>query len=115
MFKKPGPGKPDPLAQRMRKIADVSHEETTYKGATTNAKRSERKSTFKAATLTLISGERIDVVVKNVSETGARIEFLRDIILPDRVLLSEPTLRLRIWAYVAWQERGKAGLEFVKT
>ena len=55
------------------------------------------------------------MVVKNVSETGARIEFLRDITLPDRVLLSEPTLRLRLWAYVAWQERGKAGLEFVKT
>lgn len=115
MFKKPNPDKPDPLAQRMRKIADVSHEEVTYKGATTSEKRSERKPTFKAATLTLISGERIDVVVKNVSETGARIEFMRDLTLPDRVMLSEPTLRLRIWAYVAWQERGKAGLEFVKT
>lgn len=115
MFKKPGPDKPDPLAQRMRKIANVSHDETTYKAATPNSKRSERKSTFKAATLTFISGERIDVVVKNVSETGALVEFLRDVMLPDRVLLSEPTLRLRLWAYVAWQERGKAGLEFVKT
>jgi len=115
MFKKPNRDKVDPLAQRMRKIADVSHDETNYSHTATGKKRSERKATFKAATLTLISGERIDVVVKNVSDTGARIEFLRDVVLPDRVLLSEPTLRLKIWAYVAWQERGKAGLEFVKT
>jgi hypothetical protein len=74
-----------------------------------------RKPTFKAATLAFITGERVDVVVKNVSDTGARVEFLRDIQLPDRVLVSEPTMRLKTWAYVIWQTRGAAGLQFVKT
>jgi hypothetical protein len=50
-----------------------------------------------------------------ISNEGARIEFMREIPLPDRVLLSEPTLRLKTWAYVIWQTRGAAGLQFVKT
>ena len=115
MFKKPNSDKPDPLAQRMRKIADVPAEEVTYSSVTPGEKRSERKPTFKAATLSFLTGERVDVVVKNVSHTGARVEFLRYIELPDRVLLSEPTLRIKTWAYVIWQTRGAAGLQFVKT
>lgn len=115
MFKKPHTAKPDPLADRLRKIAGASAEETVYSTVTTGEKRSERKSTFKAATLSFITGERVDVVVKNVSDTGARVEFLRDIELPDRVMLSEPTLRLKTWAYVIWQTRGAAGLQFVRT
>jgi hypothetical protein len=116
MFKKT-PDRPDPLAQRMRKIADVPVQEVTYSSVTPtpDEKRSERRPTFRAATLALITGERFEVVVKNVSDTGARIEFMREVPLPDRVLLSEPTLRLKTWAYVIWQTRGAAGLEFVKT
>ncbi len=57
----------------------------------------------------------MDVVVKNVSATGARVEFLRDIQLTDRVMLSEPTLRIKTWTYVVWQTRGAAGLQFVQT
>ena len=50
-----------------------------------------------------------------LGDTGARVEFMRDVELPDRVLLSEPTLQLKTWAYVIWQTRGAAGLQFVKT
>ncbi|MEY2758520.1 MAG: hypothetical protein RIR33_2298 [Pseudomonadota bacterium] len=114
MFKKT-PDKPDPLAQRMRNIASVPAEEVNYSSVAPGEKRAERKPTFKAASLAFITGERVDVVVKNVSDTGARVEFMRDIQMPDRVLLSEPTLRLKTWAYVIWQTRGAAGLQFVKT
>ena len=115
MFKKAAPSKPDPLAERLRKIAHVPAEEVTYSSVKPGEKRFERKPTFKAATLSFITGERVDVVVKNVSDTGARVEFMRDVELPDRVLLTEPTLRLKVWAYVIWQTRGIAGLQFVKT
>jgi len=115
MFKKTAPAKSTPLAERLRKIADVQPDEVTYSSVHPGEKRSERKPTFKAATLTFITGERVDVVVKNVSDTGARVEFMRDMALPDRVLLSEPTLRLKTWAYVIWQTRGAAGLQFVRT
>lgn len=115
MFKKTTSGKPDPLAERMRKIASDSAEDMTYSTVSPGEKRAERKPTFKAASLTFITGQKIDVVVKNVSDTGARVEFMTDVSLTDRVLLSEPTLRLRTWAYVVWQTRGTAGLQFVKT
>lgn len=115
MFKKTDKKAIDPLADRVRKIAAVPVEETTYSSVATGEKRSERRPTFKIATLTMISGERVDVVVKNVSSTGARIEFLRDVTLTDRVMLSEPTMRIRTWAYVIWQTRGAAGLQFVAT
>lgn len=115
MFKKSDNKGSDPLANRMRKIAAVPVEETTYSSLATGEKRAEREPTFKSATLTMLSGERVDVIVKNISETGARIEFVRDVSLTDRVLLSEPTMRIKIWAYVIWQTRGAAGLQFVAT
>ena len=75
--------------------------------------RALRVPAFKSATVQLITGERLDVILKNISATGARVEFMRDIQLSDRVYLREPTLQLSVWAYVVWQERGVAGLEFV--
>lgn len=109
------PDKPDPLADRMRKIAAAPAEDVVYSSAHTGEKRATRQPTFKSATVTTLGGERIDVVVKNVSSTGARIEFVRDVSLTDRVMLSEPTMRLKTWAYVVWQTRGAAGLQFAQT
>lgn len=116
MFKKPE--KPDPMADRLRRIAakPAIEDVTEYKGEPKKEDaRPARQPTFKQGTIQLRSGERLDVVVKNVSDTGARIEFFRKITLTDSVLLTEPTLRLRTWAYVMWQTEGAAGLQFVAT
>lgn len=115
MFKKGKTEPYDPLANRMRKIADVSVEEHTYSSVHEQSGRATREPTFKQGTITTRGGERIPVVVKNVSKTGARIEFFRDVTLGDHVLITEPTLRLNIWAEVMWQSRGAAGLKFVPT
>jgi hypothetical protein len=118
MFKKPGSKNEDPLANRMRKISGAPvgvPEEITYSSVQQTNKRAERTATFKQGTITTRGGERIPVVVKNVSSTGARIEFFRDVQLGDHVLLSEPTLQIRTWAEVVWQGRGAAGLNFVRT
>lgn len=118
MFGKKGNGKDeDPLANRMRKISGVStlpQEEVTYSSLQQN-KRAERTATFKQGTITTRGGERIPVVVKNISSTGVRIEFFRDVQLGDHVLITEPTLQIRTWAEVMWQGRGAAGLKFVRT
>jgi hypothetical protein len=118
MFGKKGNGKEeDPLANRMRKISGVSalpQEEVTYSSMQQN-KRAERTATFKQGTITTRGGERIPVVVKNISSTGVRIEFFRDVQLGDHVLITEPTLQIRTWAEVMWQSRGAAGLKFVRT
>lgn len=116
MFKKPGNNTPDPLGDRMRKISGSSQpEEKTYTTIHQDNKRAVRHPTFKQATITTRGGERIAVVVKNISDTGARIEYMRDAALGDHVLLSEPTLRIKTWAEVMWETRGAAGLKFVKT
>jgi len=118
MFKKPGSNKPpdDPLANRMRKISGAPPpEETSYSTIHQDNKRAARQATFKQATITTRGGERIAVVVKNVSDSGARIEYMREVSLGDHVLLSEPTLRIKTWAEVVWETRGAAGLKFVKT
>jgi hypothetical protein len=117
MFKKTANNKPpDPLADRMRKISGApAPEEVTYSSFSQHAKRADRQPTFKQGTITTRGGERVPVVVKNVSSTGARIEFFRDVQLGDHVLLSEPTLQIRCWAEVVWQGRGAAGLQFVRT
>jgi hypothetical protein len=116
MFKKPGNNTPDPLADRMRKISGPNApEEKTYTSIHQDNKRAERQPTFKQATVTTRGGERIAVVVKNISDTGARIEYMREVPLGDHVLLSEPTLRIKTWAEVVWETRGAAGLRFVAT
>ncbi len=115
MFKKPGNNQEDdPLASRMRKISAAPVEEHSYTSAQ-NKGRAKREATFKQGTITTRGGERVPVVIKNVSVTGARIEFFRDVTLGDHVLITEPTLRLNIWAEVMWQSRGAAGLKFVPT
>jgi len=53
-------------------------------------------------------------VVKNVSDTGARVDYFSRIQLPTHVMLFEPTLRLRRKAIVVWQGDGSAGLHFVE-
>jgi hypothetical protein len=118
MFGKKGNGKDeDPLANRMRRISGASAgpvEEVTYSSMQQN-KRAERTATFKQGTITTRGGERVPVVVKNISSTGVRIEYFRDVQLGDHVLITEPTLQIRTWAEVMWQGRGAAGLKFVRT
>jgi hypothetical protein len=115
MFKKSGPSKTsDPLANRLRQIAaKPALEETEYQVTKKKDARSPRQATFKQGTITLSGGERMDVVVKNVSDTGMRIEFFRKVTLTDKVIIAEPTLRIRRWAKVTWQTEGAAGLQFL--
>jgi hypothetical protein len=116
MFRKNDKSKPEnPLAARMRQIADrPATADEAYSAPTVSPEgRKPRTATFKQATIQLSTGERMDVVVKNVSDTGARIEYFRKVTLTDRILISEPTLRMKKWAKVMWQTDGAAGVEFI--
>jgi hypothetical protein len=113
MFKKTDT-KLDPFAARIRKIAAAPVEEHAYSSVKPDLGRAQREATFRQGVITTRGGERMPVVIKNLSTTGVRIEFLRDIQLGDHVLIRESTLRLNTWAEVTWQGRGEAGLKFVK-
>lgn len=115
MFKKPDK-KPDPLADRLRKIAaQPALDDGDYKPdrGLQNRNRAPRQATFKQGTITMQGGERMDVVVKNLSDTGARIEYFRKVHLTEMVVLTEPTMRIKTRARVMWQTDGAAGLQFV--
>jgi hypothetical protein len=75
--------------------------------------RTLRRLVFRNATVEFSSGARLTVVAKNLSETGARIEFVAHATLPELVLFIEPTANLRRQARVVWQRGGAAGIEFV--
>ncbi len=105
------------LVDRIRSItggympAEREYKDTHIRGD----KRAERESIYKHATIQLRDGERLAVVMKNISETGARIEFFKNIILSDVVFVMEPTLKIRTWAEVMWHDDGAAGVKFVES
>lgn len=60
----------------------------------------------------LAAGERLSVAIKNLSESGARVEYFVRRELPAFVVLIEPVLRIKHRARVVWQRDGVAGLAF---
>jgi uncharacterized protein YijF (DUF1287 family) len=117
MFKKPGKNEGgDPLANRLKAIASkpaLADSEYTDVADPKKDDRAKRQLTFKQGTLMMSAGERVDVVIKNISATGAKIQFFKHVILTQKVIMAEPTLRLRKWAEVVWQKEGEAGLRFL--
>ncbi len=116
MFRKKGDKGASPLTERLQRIANTpALDDEAYQSVAPppRPERPQRETTFRQATVQLLGGERLDVVVKNLSETGARIEFFRKVILSEYVVLNEPVLRLRTRARVVWQQDGAAGLHFV--
>ena len=99
------------LSARMQRIAETQAYAPVRPADQKFGKRVIRADAWRPATISFQTGERIDVVVKNISDTGARIELVRSTYLPDRVrLTAQGTSR---WAYVTWQTWGMAGLRFV--
>lgn len=72
----------------------------------------ERHLVFQEAVLVLDNHERLRVAITDLSARGAGIQYSVRLDLPFRVRLEAPTLKLRCWARVAWQNDGAAGLEF---
>lgn len=102
------------LAERIRSISkkpaedDVVYVDTRIR----NSKRPPRNLVFRHGTVLLPSGHKIQVVLKDVSSGGARVEYFERLELPGRVQLVEPTMRIRCWCRVVWQKEGVAGLQF---
>lgn len=120
----------DVLAARVRQLADprpapadaepaASFTATTQRAAPSVAKsvrkqdRAPRQALFRTATLVTSGGGRQNVALKDVSETGARIEFHTRGTLPELVVIIEPMIKLHKRARVVWQDEGVAGLEFL--
>ncbi len=111
---KPSPGN-DLLTERIRRAVDrpTAAPPSAYSFAR-QIERALRQAVFRQGALILADGEKLSVALKDISVTGARVEFFTRRELPEFVVLVEPTLRIKSRARVVWQRDGVAGLAFAE-
>lgn len=102
----------------MRKVARRGHDaapayEPPKPSPGKAQQRAQRQPVYRQAVVVLGNGQRLQAALKNVSDSGARVDFFLNVELPEEVLIAEPTLKLRRRARVVWQEDRSAGLQFL--
>ena len=103
------------LTERMRKAVERQTAPPAGLAFARQVERAVRQAVFRQGALLLADGEKLRVAVKNISASGARIEYFARRDLPEFVVLVEPTLRIKSRARVVWQREGVAGLAFVES
>jgi hypothetical protein len=114
MAKGPKPGNDARLGQRLKAIADrEAPSADTYESISTSHRRPSRTPAYKPAVLVIGGGEKLPVVIKNLSETGAKVAFFQNRELSGQVRLVEQSISLNAVAHIAWQRDGMLGLTFI--
>jgi hypothetical protein len=73
---------------------------------------SQRQRTFKGGSISFASAPSVDCIIRNLSETGARIELERPVDVPDKfTLLIKPEI-LKRSCEVAWRSGVLIGVRF---
>jgi PilZ domain len=57
-------------------------------------------------------GGAIDCTIRNLSETGAALEVVTPLFIPDRFTLAVPTEQLRRPCHVVWRREKRIGVAF---
>jgi hypothetical protein len=70
-----------------------------------------RRRMFKAGTIEF-GGGGMDCTVKNLSDTGAALEVLSPLYVPDRFTLFVPTDQLKRRCHVVWRKQRRIGIAF---
>src|SRR6185312_4199790 len=110
MSSRSAPGTSDLLLSRLKVIAEKPAGLPDLSGPAALPLRAERRTVYRPAVLILERGERLDVVIKNFSDSGVRVEFFRRTPITHDVLLDEASLPLHGWMRLAWQRDGASGL-----
>lgn len=100
------------LQARVRQVTQERCYHPTPGPAPRQAARKTRRGVFKNATVILPNDERVSVVVRDLSDEGARIEFVQRRLLPSSFILCEPTMKLRRRVELVWQQDAAAGVRF---
>jgi len=101
------------LSERMRKaVARETAPPPATLPLSRQIERAVRQAVFRQGALILVNGEKLRVALKDISATGARVEYFERRELPSLVVLVEPTLKIKSRARVVWQREGVAGLAF---
>lgn len=113
MFRTNRPALEARLNDRLKAISTRAAAPPEIEVATPPSRRRERKSTFRQGVLILALGERLPVVIKNLSDSGARVEFFQNTKLAGHARLMEQSLGLDRHARIVWQRQGQVGLKFI--
>jgi len=70
-----------------------------------------RHRVLKAGTISF-GGDGIDCTVRNLSETGAALEVVTPLFIPDRFTLTIPTDQLRRHCHIVWRKEKRMGVAF---
>ena len=75
----------------------------------TGSRRARR--IFKTGSIAFVGGA-IDCTVRNISDTGAALEVVTPLFIPDRFTLIVPTDQLKRPRHVAWRKDRPIGVTF---
>ena len=70
-----------------------------------------RRRTLKAGTIEF-SGGGIDCTVRNISETGAALEVVSPLFIPDRFTLFVPSDQFKRPCHIVWRKEKRIGIAF---
>lgn len=70
-----------------------------------------RRRMFKAGTIEF-GGGGIDCTVKNLSETGAALEVVTPLFIPEHFTLFVPSDQLKRSCHIVWRKEKRIGIEF---
>ena len=70
-----------------------------------------RHKKLKAGTIEF-GGDAIDCTIRNISETGAALEIVTSLFIPDRFTLYVPTENLKKRCHIVWRKEKRIGVAF---
>ena len=104
----------DKIAQRIASIAAAKPIVTVAPPSKPDSRRKDqRRAVYRHGRLTVAGGVKIDCIIADVSENGARIELDGASSLPDLVLLKVVMTGESKRARVVWKRDNSAGLSYL--
>jgi PilZ domain len=76
------------------------------------SRTSQRRRVLKTGSIALYDGAIFSCTVRNLSETGACLEFGTPLVIPERVILSIPSDHIKRQCSIKWRTGTRAGVEF---
>jgi hypothetical protein len=71
-----------------------------------------RRRTLKAGTIEFSGGGGIDCTVRNISETGAALEVVSPLFIPDHFTLFVPSEQFKRHCHIVWRKEKRIGIAF---
>lgn len=106
--------KTDKIAQRIASIAAAKPVITVAQPSKPSSKREDqRRAVYRHGRLTVAGGVKIDCIITDVSENGARVELDGAFALPEFVVLKVVMTGETKRARVVWKRDNSAGLSYV--